>query len=169
MEKLKRSYLNSKEENFYMMTKVMMLFLEGKTSDTKGTENILEVFEGAGMLTKSSKKNLKTAITFMNKFLNETYDLVDERQRDKIDKKSYNFNLNFVSDYEGRKINRDKADKEKYVVADKELFSEVIDILGQECVNCNKDYKQCKLYDLFDDVLLIGDGECKNCKYACKL
>jgi hypothetical protein len=169
MEKLKRSYLNSKEENFYMMTKVMMLFLEGKTSDTKGTENILEVFESAEMLTKSSKKNLKTAITFMNKFLNETYELVDEKQKEKIDKKSINFNLNFVSDYEGRKINRDKADKEKYVVADKELFSEVIDILGQECVNCNKDYKTCNLYNLFDDVLLTADGECKNCKYACKL
>ena len=169
MEKLKRSYLNSKEENFYMMAKVMSMLLNGDTDTTEGKETIVQVFEKAGMLNSSTKKNLKLSMTYLNKFLTETYLLLDDREQKKITRKSLGFNLKFINDYEAEKLNRDIADKKKYVSIKRELFEEIAEILGQECVNCKKSYKQCKLYDVFEDTLTLGNGECKNCKYACRL
>lgn len=169
MEKLKRSYLNSKEENFYMMAKVMSMLLNGSTDCTEGGDSMLQTFERTGMLTKDTKRSLKMCMTYLDKFLGETYFLLDDREQKKITKKTLGFNLKFINDYEAEKLNRDIADKKKYVSIKRELFEEVADILGQECVNCTKDYRKCNLYDVFEDTLTVGNGECKNCKYACRL
>lgn len=169
MEKLKRQYLNSKEENFYMMAKVMSMLLNGSTDCTEGGDSMLQTFERTGMLTKDTKRSLKMCMTYLDKFLGETYFLLDNREQKKITRKSLGFNLKFINDYEAEKLNRDIADKKKYVSIKRELFEEVADILGQECVNCTKDYRKCNLYDVFEDTLTVGNGECKNCKYACKL
>ena len=169
MEKLKRQYLNSKEENFYMMAKVMSMLLNGSTDCTEGGDSMLQTFERTGMLTKDTKRSLKMCMTYLDKFLGETYFLLDNREQKKITRKSLGFNLKFINDYEAEKLNRDIADKKKYVSIKRELFEEVADILGQECVNCTKDYRKCNLYDVFEDTLTVGNGECKNCKYACRL
>ena len=169
MEKLKRQYLNSKEENFYMMAKVMSMLLNGSTDCTEGGDSMLQTFERTGMLTKDTKRSLKMCMTYLDKFLGETYFLLDNREQKKITKKTLGFNLKFINDYEAEKLNRDIADKKKYVSIKRELFEEVADILGQECVNCTKDYRKCNLYDVFEDTLTVGNGECKNCKYACRL
>lgn len=169
MEKLKRQYLNSKEENFYMMAKVMSMLLNGSTDCTEGGDSMLQTFERTGMLTKDTKRSLKMCMTYLDKFLGETYFLLDDREQKKITKKTLGFNLKFINDYEAEKLNRDIADKKKYVSIKRELFEEVADILGQECVNCTKDYRKCNLYDVFEDTLTVGNGECKNCKYACRL
>lgn len=169
MEKLKRQYLNSKEENFYMMAKVMSMLLNGDTDCTEGGDSMLQTFEKTGMLTKDTKRSLKMCMTYLDKFLGETYFLLDDREQKKITKKTLGFNLKFINDYEAEKLNRDIADKKKYVSIKRELFEEVADILGQECVNCTKDYRKCNLYDVFEDTLTVGNGECKNCKYACRL
>lgn len=169
MEKLKRQYLNSKEENFYMMAKVMSMLLNGSTDCTEGGDSMLQTFERTGMLTKDTKRSLKMCMTYLDKFLGETYFLLDDREQKKITKKTLGFNLKFINDYEAEKLNREIADKKKYVSIKRELFEEVADILGQECVNCTKDYRKCNLYDVFEDTLTVGNGECKNCKYACRL
>lgn len=169
MEKLKRQYLNSKEENFYMMAKVMSMLLNGSTDCTEGGDSMLQTFERTGMLTKDTKRSLKMCMTYLDKFLGETYFLLDDREQKKITKKTLGFNLKFINDYEAEKLNREITDKKKYVSIKRELFEEVADILGQECVNCTKDYRKCNLYDIFEDTLTVGNGECKNCKYACRL
>lgn len=168
-EKLRRGYLNAKEENFYMMAKVMSMLLNGSTDCTEGGDSMLQTFERTGMLTKDTKRSLKMCMTYLDKFLTDTYLLLDDREQKKIIKKSLGFNLKFIDNYEAEKLNRDIADKKKYVSVKRNIFENVIDILGQECVNCTKNYKQCSLYDLFEDTLTIGNGECNNCKYACKL
>lgn len=169
MEKLKRSYLNSKEENFYMMAKVMSMLLNGSTDCTEGGDSMLQTFERTGMLTKDTKRSLKMCMTYLDKFLGETYFLLDDREQKKITKKTLGFNLKFINNYEAEKLNREITDKKKYVSIKRELFEEVADILGQECVNCTKDYRKCNLHDVFEDTLTVGNGECKNCKYACRL
>lgn len=169
MDKLRRSYLNSKEENFYMMAKVMSMLLNGSTDCTEGGDSMLQTFERTGMLTKDTKRSLKMCMTYLDKFLGETYFLLDDREQKKITKKTLGFNLKFINDYEAEKLNREITDKKKYVSIKRELFEEVADILGQECVNCTKDYRKCNLYDVFEDTLTVGNGECKNCKYACRL
>ena len=169
MEKLKRGYLNSNEENFYMMANVLLLSMMGETDSTQGKETIVQVFEKSGMLNKDTKRSLKAGITYLNKFLTETYSLLDDSTQKKIEKKRLGFNLKFIDNYEVEKLNREITEKRKYVSIERGLFEDVADILGQECVNCNKNYEECKLYKVFEDTLSIGNGECKNCKYACKL
>ena len=169
MEKLKRQYLNSKEENFYMMAKVMSMLLNGSTDCTEGGDSMLQTFERTGMLTKDTKRSLKMCMTYLDKFLGDTYFLLDDREQKKITKKTLGFNLKFINDYEAEKLNREITDKKKYVSIKRYLFEDIIDILGQECVNCTKDYRKCNLYDVFEDTLTVGNGECKNCKYACRL
>ena len=93
MEKLKRQYLNSKEENFYMMAKVMSMLLNGSTDCTEGGDSMLQTFEKTGMLTKDTKRSLKMCMTYLDKFLGETYFLLDDREQKKITKKTLGFNL----------------------------------------------------------------------------
>lgn len=168
MNKFKRGYLNSNEEAFFMMSATMLMFLTGDTEDTKG-DHIVKRFESAGMLTSSSKKNLKSGLTFTKKFVEETYNGLDEQYKNKLKKRLDKFWLKFVTEYDYKIFMRDIADKQRYTVIEKNLFKEVVDILGQECVNCDKDYRECKLYNVLADALVSSCGECTNCPYACKL
>ena len=84
MSNLRRGYLNSKEEGFYIMLEAALAYISGETEETdielnnKKTVDMIEAFENAGMFTSSSKKNLKTGITFIKKFLKETYNNLDQ-------------------------------------------------------------------------------------------
>ena len=65
---MKRRYLNSQEENFFMMMASVELFIKGKTHLQKS--NYIDELERRGMLTKESKNQLKMPTTYMNKFQN---------------------------------------------------------------------------------------------------
>ena len=63
MSKLRRCYLNSKEEGFYIMLEAALAYISGETEETdielnnKKTVDMIEAFEKDGMFTSSSKKN----------------------------------------------------------------------------------------------------------------
>lgn len=145
MSLLRRGYLNTKEEDMYLMLVVVMLYVNGDTNLTK-KDNIVDRFSSSGMLTRSSQKNLKTGLTFISKFLKETYENLDKSTQSRIDKKSYNFNLKFTDSYTSEKLDRNLDDKLKYVVIERTLFDEIIEDIAQvRCVNCNKSYKECEM------------------------
>lgn len=169
MSLLRRGYLNTKEEDMFLMLIVVMLYVNGDTNLTK-KDNIVDRFKSSGMLTKYSQKNLKTGLTFISKFLKETYENLDKSTQSRIDKKSYNFNLKFTDSYTSEKLDRNLDDKLKYAVIERTLFDEIIEDIAQvRCVNCNKSYKECELYSVLEDSLKVCDGEKKNCPYACDL
>ena len=88
---MKRRYLNSQEENFFMMMASVELFIKGKTHLQKS--NYIDELEKRGMLTKESKKQLKMAATYMNKFLNSMYEELDEPTQKRIQKDYKNLSL----------------------------------------------------------------------------
>ena len=102
MNKFPRKYLNSKEEGFYIMLEAALAYISGGTEETdielnnKKTVDMIEAFEKAGMFTTSSKRNLKTGITFIRKFLDETYNNLDKTTQKRLDKKTNTFNISYV-------------------------------------------------------------------------
>lgn len=166
---MNRKYLNKREENYYLMIACLMLFAHGKYEGS--TDNgLLETFEEGKMLTPSSKRNYKTGITYINKFLEETYNNLDKQTQDKIYKKTEKFLLKFVDNYEYQKFQRDINNKNKYAAIEREEFEDLIeDIAEVRCKNCNKDYRECKLYNVLDESLKLEEGIKGNCKYSCDL
>ena len=175
MSKLRRGYLNSKEEVFYIMLEAALAYISGGTEETdielnnKKTVDMIEAFENAGMFTSSSKKNLKTGITFIKKFLEETYNNLDQTTQKRLDKKTNTFNISYVDKYTAEKLERDINNKTKYAVIDRELFNDIIeDIADVRCVNCHKNYEECSLYKVLEDSLTPAEGT-GNCPYSCEL
>ena len=175
MSKLRRGYLNSKEEGFYIMLEAALAYISGGTKETdielnnKKTGDMIETFENAGMFTSSSKKNLKTGITFIKKFLEETYNNLDQTTQKRLDKKTKTFNISYVDKYTAEKLERDINNKTKYAVIDRELFNDIIeDIADVRCVNCHKNYEECSLYKVLEDSLTPAEGT-ENCPYSCDL
>ena len=174
MSKLRRGYLNSKEEGFYIMLEVALAYISGETKETdielnnKKTGEMIETFENAGMFTSSSKKNLKTGITLIKKFLEETYNNLDQTTQKRLDKKTNTFNISYVDKYTAEKLERDINNKTKYAVIDRELFNDIIeDIADVRCVNCHKNYEECSLYKVLEDSLTPAEGT-GNCPYSCE-
>ena len=175
MSNLRRGYLNSKEEGFYIMLEAALAYISGETKETdielnnKKTGDMIETFENAGMFTSSSKKNLKTGITFIKKFLEETYNNLDQTTQKRLDKKTNTFNISYVDKYTAEKLERDINNKTKYAVIDRELFNDIIeDIADVRCVNCHKNYEECSLYKVLEDSLTPAEGT-GNCPYSCEL
>ena len=157
------------------MLETALDYISGGTEATdielnnKKTVDMIEAFENAGMFTSSSKKNLKTGITFINKFLKETYNNLDQTTHKRLDKKTNTFNISYVDKYTAEKLERDINNKTKYAVIDRELFNDIIeDIADVRCVNCHKNYEECSLYKVLEDSLTPAEGT-GNCPYSCEL
>lgn len=168
MSKLPRKYLNAKEEGYFLMLAAALAYINGETEETD-KDNMIERYSKAGMLTSTSKKNLKTGITFIKKFLEETYNNLDHTTQKRLEKKTTTFNIVFTDKYTANKLNRELSNKMKYVVMERELFNEIIeDIATVKCVNCKNNYEECSLYKCLEDSLTPGLGE-NNCPYSCNL
>lgn len=166
---LSRKYLNKREENYYLMVACLMLYAHGEYEGSTD-KGLLEVFEETKMFTASSRKNYKTGMTYLGKFLKETYDNLDGPTQNKIFKKTDKFLLKFVDKYEFEKFKRDIEDKTKYAVIEREEFENLLeDIAEIRCKNCNKDYRTCGIYNVLDESLRLEEGVKHNCKYACDL
>lgn len=98
MSKLPRKYLNAKEEGYFLMLAATLAYINGETEETD-KDNMIERYSNAGMLTSTSKKNLKTGITFIKKFLEETYNNLDHTTQKRLEKKTTTFNIVFTDKY----------------------------------------------------------------------
>ena len=163
----KRKYLNRIEENYFLMTACLMLFINGQ-SEGCNDKGMLKEYEDNKMFSSSTHKNFKLGMTYIKKFLQETFDNLDKPTQDRIKKKTNKFLIKFINQYEYNKFQREINDKNKYAVLEREEFEEIIeDIAEVRCVNCTKEYCDCNIYPVLDYSLkLEGNGTEKNCKYA---
>lgn len=162
---MKRRYLNSQEENFFMMMASVELFIKGKTHLQKS--NYIDELEKRGMLTKESKKQLKMATTYMNKFLNSMYEELDEPTQKRIQKRLQKFEFKVVDDFQLKRILRTARDRIQDVVLERETFEDIIeDIAECNCKDCTKGYEGCKIYKVLDEALIDKPGIEINCPYA---
>ena len=160
-----------------MMMASVELFIKGKTHLQKS--NYIDELEKRGMLTKESKKQLKMAATYMNKFLNSMYEELDEPTQKRIQKRLQKFEFKVVDDFQLKRILRTARDRIQDVVLERETFEDIMnrfydllwydlieDIAECNCKDCTKGYEGCKIYKVLDEALIDKPGIEINCPYA---
>ena len=139
---------------------------EANVLNTLQMSNDLDSISTNSSITKLSPD---CKITFIKKFLKETYNNLDQTTQKRLDKKTNTFNISYVDKYTAEKLERDINNKTKYAVIDRELFNDIIeDIADVRCVNCHKNYEECSLYKVLEDSLTPAEGT-GNCPYSCEL
>lgn len=169
-----RDYLNANERNQFMVLQSIVQMMDGlRNSGVDGPKipNMLEDWKARGNITKDEHKNLKTAETYLRKYLSSVYERLGKKERDVIKKKITNFDFKLVDDYTLKQLDRDLKDKLANAVMPRQQFydwcSEIMDV---KCNGCIKDWKTCALYQMFEDNLVPESGfDCTNCKFAYKV
>lgn len=166
-----RDYLNSSEKNQYMVLLSILQLLEGKRNN--GTDGprmgtMLEEWSGRGNMTKAEHKNLKTAQTFLNKYVSSVYDRLSKKEQAVIDKKIIKFDFQLIDDFTLKKIHRDIANRYVNAAIPREQFNTWCEeIMNVKCNGCTKDWNTCELYQVFEDNFVPESGfDCSNCKFS---
>lgn len=163
-EKLKRQYLSSEEENLFMMMASLSMHINGKTEVRK---NFMQALEERGMLTKETKRELKMMNTYLNKYLQHTFDMLDETTQIRLKKRLAKFNYKIIDDYQLKRILKSVQEQMKNVTITRSTFEDLIeDIAEVRCKNCTNSYKDCEVYKAMYDALLDAPGLLPNCPYA---
>lgn len=166
-----RDYLNSNEKNQFMVLQSVVQMMDGlRNSGVDGPKisNMLEEWSKRNNMSKDEHKNLKTAETFLRKFLASVYERLSPKEQDQLKKKLIKFDFKLIDDYTLKQIDRDIADKVANAVVPRQQFYDwCVEIMEVKCNGCTKDWNTCELHNVFNDNLVPESGfDCKNCKYA---
>lgn len=166
-----RDYLNSSEKTQFMVLQSIVQMMDGlRNSGVDGPKisSMLEDWSKRGNMTKDEHKNLKTAETFLRKFLSSVYGRLSKKEQDVIKKKLIKFDFKLIDDYTLRKIDRDVNDRMQNAVVPRQQFYDWCEkIMKVECNGCTKDWNECQLHTVFEDNFVPESGfNCGNCKFA---
>jgi hypothetical protein len=170
-EALMRDYLNSIEKNQFMVLQSIVQLMDGlRNSGVDGPKisNMLEEWTNRNNMTKEEHKNLKTAETFLRKFLSSVYERLSPREQDLIKKKVMKFDFKLVDDYTLKQVHRDIKDKMQNAVIPRQKFYDwCMEIMEVKCNGCTKDWNTCDLHQVFENNFVPESGfDCENCKFA---
>jgi hypothetical protein len=166
-----RDYLNSNERNQFMVIQSILQLIEGKRNDgTDGPKisTMLEDWTKRNNMSKEEHRNLKTAETYLRKFLLSVYGRLSQKEQSVINKKIAKFDFKLVDDYTLKQVHRDIADRFVNAAVPREQFNNWCEeIMSVKCNGCTKDWNTCELHQVFEDNFIPESGfNCKNCKYA---
>ena len=171
-KEIKRQYLNEEERNIYMSLATIVNMVDGielQRDKYVQLENIIDNWDKKDFITKEEKKNLKLANTYLKKFMDSVYERLDRRTQETLEKKLVSFGFRLLDQETIRIMNRYNKLKEN-VVVDRKTFDLVAeDIANMYCCGCNCNYQDCKIYDMYTQMLYVGVGEKPNCPFACDL
>lgn len=171
MGNLKREYLTTEERNFYMVAKSFVQNMDGLRSfENRATDKIWDNWNKRGMITPNMTKNIKMANTYLKKFLLEVEQNLNRTERAKLKAMVEKFDYKLVTDYQLSRLLRDISNNLKYAVFEREIFQDVIDeIANCNCVGCTKNYENCNIYKMFNEMHLEFPYENSNCPFSCEL
>lgn len=166
-----RDYLNSTEKNQFMVLQSIVQLLDGlRNSGVDGPKigSMLEDWSNRNNMTKDEHKNLKTAETFLRKFLASVYERLSLKEQDVIKKKIMKFDFKLVDDFTLKQVNRNISDRFVNAAIPRQQFYDwCSEIMNLKCNSCSKDWNTCELHEIFNDNFIPESGfDCKNCKYA---
>ncbi|MEC0841961.1 DUF5651 domain-containing protein [Bacillus spizizenii] len=166
-----RDYLNSHETNQYMVLASVLQLMEGKRNTGVNGPKIstmLEEWKARDNLTKDEHRSLKTADTYLKKFVESVFDRLSPREQKAIMKRLKKFDFRLVDDFTLQKIKRDVSDRMVNAVVPREQFNDWCEqIMALQCKSCTKDCNTCPLYEVFDDNFVPESSfNLPNCKYA---
>ncbi|MBT2727857.1 hypothetical protein J7E63_13000 [Bacillus sp. ISL-75] len=169
-----KDYLNSTEKNQFMVLQSIVQMMDGlRNSGVNGPKisSMLEDWSKRDNITKEEHKNLKTAETFLRKFLASVYERLSPKDQDVIKKKLMKFDFKLIDDFSLKQVNRDTNDKLKNAVMPRiQFYDWCTEIMNVKCNGCTKNWNECDLHQVFDNNFVPESGfDCTNCKYAYQL
>lgn len=168
---VKRGYLNRDELNVFMMLSSLSMLIAGERNlNLKKSPPIWDTWIEKGIMTPEQKKNLKTAHTFFNKFINDVFNNnLDITSKDKIIAQLTKFDFRLTDDYTIKKIYKlmESASKEFHLNQD-EFFDLVEAKMEFSCKGCTKDRNTCETRILFESRFIppVNEGSQCNCEYS---
>jgi hypothetical protein len=169
-----RDYLNSVEKNqFMVMNSVLQMAIGIRNQGVDGPklQTMREDWSKRDNMTKDEHKSLKTAETYLSKFIMSVYNRLSPKEQEQIQKKLMKYDFKLVDDYTMKKVNRDIKDKMNHAVMPRQQFYDwSCEIMQVKCNGCKKNWNECELYQVFDSNFVPESGfNCTNCKYAYQL
>ena len=172
---VKRGYLNKEETNILMMLGTTHQLLIGVRSlYGDNGENAVEKFIKNQMITKEQAKNLRMAITYQKKFLDDFVENnLDRKNKEVLAKRLLKWELRLVDDYQVKKLDNMLKKNGEHRLTSNEFFSLIDGKLYAECKGCTKERQTCKLRDFLEDNFIPSVVDMKfaeenkcNCEYA---
>lgn len=169
-----RDYLNSSEKNQFLVLMSILQLIDGKRNngiDGPKITPMLEEWTKKNNMTKEEHKNLKTAETYMTKFITSVYNRLSPKEQQIIDKKVMKFDFKLVDDFTLKQIFRDINDRMVNAAVPREQFHDWCkEIMNVKCNGCTKNWNECELHQVLDDNFIPESSfNLENCKYAYKL
>ncbi|MHC1681363.1 MAG: DUF5651 domain-containing protein [Clostridiaceae bacterium] len=164
-----KDYLNRDEQNQIISMMALAQQIEGvRTMVGRTGKPIWEDWRNRDFLTKEEGKNIKTAHTFMLKFVNAVLGRIDKKEHSKIMKKLEKFDFRIVDEYTWQKINRDATDKLKNAVVPRKQFNDWCEqIMACNCKECKINWNECNLHEVFEENFIPESGfDHDNCKFS---
>lgn len=155
-----KKYLNNNE-----MNDLLYAYHLANTS-----EKTVEGWTTRGNMTKNEAKYLRTAITYTQKFIKEVLGRLDNKERDKVLKRTIKNSdkpIIIVDEWMKQRVLGPLESENEIVKIERPKF-EKIAILAMKttCEDCTGHFSQCSLYDIFEDSLLPRAERERNCPYS---
>lgn len=170
-KEIKRQYLNDEERNIFVVLTMITNELNGEMLKENGRvetlQSIADKWEERGFITKEERKNLKSATSFLNKFLNHVYGRLDHKTQQTLMKKFMTGEVKINDVQFQNLVKRYFNEREKHAVIEKDVVTAVVeDMAAVYCVGCTCNYKDCPIYRLYDECGYQKLGERDNCPFA---
>lgn len=137
-----RDYLNATEKNQFMVLQSIVQLVDGlRNSGVDGPKlgSMLEQWTNSNNMSKEEHKNLKTAETYLRKYLASVYERLSQKEQEVIKKKIMKFDFKLVDDYTLKQINRNIADRFVNAAVPREQFNDwCCEIMQVKCKGCTK-------------------------------
>ena len=155
-----KKYLNSNE-----MEDILYIYHLANTS-----ESIVDNWTSRNNMTKNEAKYLRTAITYTNKFLEECMLRLEEKERQKVLKRTIKASKKPIIIIDEWMKNRilGTYEKEMEIVKIERPSFEKVSLLAMKtvCEDCTNHFSNCEFYDILEDNLLPRAERERNCPYA---
>lgn len=169
-KKVKRGYLKAEEMNNFLMCYTIAQLIEGKRStQRKEVPPMWETWEQSGIITKEQKKNLKTAHTFLTKFVNDVFaNNLDIKTKDNVVKKNMKWEFKLIDDYTVQKLYKMLSNMSEVKMTTHEFYDLVDSKMFVDCKGCTKNRCECELHSFFEERFVppVDEGKECNCEYA---
>ena len=123
-----------------------------------------------GNMTKNEAKYLRTAITYTQKFIKEVLNRLDNKERDKVLKRTIKNSdkpVIIIDEWMKQRILGPLESEHEIVKIERTKFEKVaILAMKTTCEDCTEHFSQCSLYDIFEDTLLPRAERERNCPYS---
>ena len=152
-----KTYLNNQER----LTIVSLI---------KNAEQAKVLLRGS-LLDAKESGDLKRGLTYINKVADKVISRLDKDAAKTFNNTVKDTQVYIMSNYDISKYVKKKAATLKSAYEDnKEYFKLVELIMHYNCNNCNKCYKDCEIYNEFEEQCIPElNGDKSNCKYAYSL